>query len=220
MVTANKVLEEYLVRYSGEDVGTTLIGLAAEMEKEVIRLNKARRTVEAERAAAEAIPTLQHLLEWIIARPAHVEHVHVVRFSLVRMLSWAKQYDEAALHLDMLIAEIPNNGEYIRTAAMLHEDRAGTFEIGRKRNAAQNKAEALWERLLTDKTLRLRAPDEYWQARYHWLKHQLRHGRAAEVVKGIETEKAWYPDLGGPQWSKRLMGLADRAREIAGSQSP
>jgi hypothetical protein len=64
---------------------------------------------------------------------------------------------------------------------------------------------------LKDPTLRQQAPAEYWQDRYHWLRHQLGHGHRAEVIKGIETEKVWYPDLGGPPWQARLLELAEQA---------
>jgi hypothetical protein len=74
---------------------------------------------------------------------------------------------------------------------------------------------------LKDASLRDRSPGEYWEARYRWLKHQLRHeGRAAEVLRGIESEKAWHPDLGGPPWQARLLALADQARAMVEASSP
>ncbi|NUQ48209.1 MAG: hypothetical protein HUU22_19515, partial [Phycisphaerae bacterium] len=56
----------------------------------------------------------------------------------------------------------------------------------------------------------------YWEARYCWLRLRLAGGDAAEVARGIESERAWYPDLGGPPWQARLNELAEQARRQAG----
>jgi len=79
----------------------------------------------------------------------------------------------------------------------------------------RDEAEGLWQRLLEDQSLRTAAPAVYWEARYHWLSHQLRHNKAAEVLKGIRSEKAWYPDLGGPPWQGRLLELEAKAARMA-----
>jgi hypothetical protein len=109
------------------------------------------------------------------------------------------------------MTEDPANGSYVRLAALLQEGLARAAGAN-DREEALNRAEALWAELLKDPTLRDGAPAEYWEARYNWLKHQLRHGRTAEVVRGIEAERAWYPDLGGPPWQARLLDLAGLAR--------
>ncbi|MCZ6698209.1 MAG: hypothetical protein O7D94_04680, partial [Planctomycetota bacterium] len=74
------------------------------------------------------------------------------------------------------------------------------------------RAESLWARLLSDAKLRDAWPDVYWEARFHWLSHQLRRKRAAEVVRGIESERAWFPELGGPPWQGKILELAAEAR--------
>jgi tetratricopeptide (TPR) repeat protein len=198
-----------------------LVGLAAEMEKEVTRLKKIGRDVEATHMAADAVETIRQLLDWIQKQPEYKKHVPTVRYSLVKALAQAGCPQEAMTQLEELMRESPSEGEYIRTAARLQEDIArGAGEAtsapagaGRaSRDAALDKAEALWAKLLEDQTLRDRAPDAYWEARYHWLEHQLRHGHAAEVVKGIEAEQAWYPDLGGAPWQTKLLDLAKQAQ--------
>ena len=73
---------------------------------------------------------------------------------------------------------------------------------------------------LKDPTLREHAPAEYWEARYHWLRHQLRHGHNGKVISGIETEKVWHPDLGGPPWQARLLELAEQARAVEETPGP
>ncbi|HVP10498.1 MAG TPA: hypothetical protein VMV94_04830 [Phycisphaerae bacterium] len=202
-----------------------LVGLAAEMEKEITRLKAVGRDSDATRMAGDAVETIRQLLDWIQKQPQYSKYTPTVRYSLVKALSQAGRPEEAVTLLEELMAESPSDGEYLRTAARLQED------IGRgagastsapaggaraSRDSALDKAEALWARLLEDQMLRSRAPDAYWEARYHWLEHQLRHGHAGEVVRGIEAEQAWYPDLGGEPWQGKLRDLAKRA-EAAGT---
>lgn len=201
-----------------------IIGLAAEMEKETARLKSIGRPAEAARMAGDTAETIVQLLEWIQKQPAFREHVPAVRYGLVKALAEAKRPAEAVPHVERLITDKPDEGEYVRMAALLQEAvarggpetasvPAGEGVAGKI--AALDKAEAYWARLLKDETLRQQAPDVYWEARYHWLEHQLRHGRAAEVLTAIDTEKAWYPDLGGPPWDAKLLDLANRAGEAA-----
>jgi tetratricopeptide (TPR) repeat protein len=208
--TARRVLDEYLAQASGSDIGPALIGLAAEMETDIERLRESGRHDEAARLAESSLPTISQLLEWIQGQPEHKQHVPVVRYSLAKALIQARHGDEAKSLLDQLMADDPANGSYVRSAALLYEDLAPA--AGADRDAVLDKAEALWSRLLADQTLRQRAPAEYWAARYYWLRHQLRHGRAEEVAKGIDTERAFFPDLGGPPWQTRLRELAEQAR--------
>jgi len=217
---ANRVLEAYLQRDSGAEAGSVLVGLAAGMESEIQRLQREGRQNEARRMAIETLPALRHLLDWIRSQPDRREQVPVVEFSLLRTLEMAGRQDEAVRELDALLAEHPDNGAYVRTAALLQE-KIAKRRGGPARDAALEKAESLWAKLLQDPSLRRRAPGHYWEARYHWLKHQLRHpGRAAEVLRGIESEKAWYPDLGGPPWQGRLLQLAEQARSQVEAASP
>lgn len=224
---AQRVLDDFLGKTDEAEIGAAMMGLAAEMEAEINRLRGAGQLPEAARVAKSSIPTFRQLLDWIAAQPRHAKYVPVVRFSLAKALIQAGRLDEAGMLLDQLMTEDPGNGNYLRSAALLHEDLAeksarpapGTPTTAPGSAAttrdALDKAESFWMKLLTDPQLRDRAPAEYWEARYYWLRHQLRQGRAVEVLKGIETEKAWFPDLGGPPWQGRLLELAEQARTVA-----
>jgi len=217
---ANRVLEVYLAQDTGAELGGVLVGLAAEMESEIKRLQNAGRQNEAKRMANETLPTVWHLLDWIRSQPGHQKHVPIVELSLVRTLMQAGEEQEAERQLDEMMARHPQNGSYVRIAAQLQET-MGQEVSGPQRDAAMDKAEALWARLLKDTSLRNRSPAEYWEARYNWLRHQLRHdGRAAEVLRGIESDKAWHPELGGPPWQAKLLALADEARAMVEAPSP
>lgn len=219
------VLGRFLELSPGPEAGGVLLGLAAEMEGEVARLRSAGRETEAARAAAETVEIIQALDEWVHTQPdtkqgeAVRRHAGVVRISLVRALIQAGQHDEALRLLDKAMAEAPDDGNLIRYAARFQEQAAESGAPA-KRGAAADRAEALWARLLADAGLREHTPEVYWEARFHWLRHQLRHGHAAEVVRGIETEQAWYPDLGGPPWQARLLELATKARAAAERATP
>lgn len=216
---ANRVLEDYLRENSASELGGDLLKLAAEMEAEVKRLIKVGRREDAKRMAIETLPTIRHLRDWIESRPEYSRHVRVVRFSLANMLILAERYDEAMREIDDLIARYPAEGDYLQAGARLQEKLA-LLAVPSDREDTYDKAEKYWERLLNDARLRDNAPAVYWEARYHWLRHQLRHGKATEVYKGIDSEKAWYPDLGGPPWQTMLLQLADEARAQAGATSP
>lgn len=207
---ANAVLSEYLEQTPGAEAGGVLLGMAADLEAAVARLRSAGRGTEAAERAAETVDIVRQLLTWIESQPRYRQHVSAVRFALAKALVQAGRRDEAVDLLDRMIADAPDNGDYVRHAARLHEK---AMQAGSKpqRNVASERAEALWAKLLSDKGLRDRSPEVYWEARYHWLRHQLRRGRAPDVVKGIETERVWYPDLGGPPWQGRLLSLAREA---------
>ncbi len=216
---ANKVLEEYLGGDTSRELGAVLLALAAEMEGEIKRLDSAGRREDARRMAIETIPTMTHLLDWIEAQPTGRDHVALVRFSLASTLIVAGREAEALEQLEALVAIEPDNGGYVQKAALLHEDLAVRASPSNKARHL-DRAESLWARLLKDPSLLETAPSEYWQARYHWLKHQLRRGRAAEVLSGIESERAWHPDLGGPPWQNRLLLLAEEARLRVETEQP
>jgi len=211
---ATRLLEVYLKEGSGVDVGGILISLAAEMESEIDRLQRVGRRRDAKQMAVDTLPTIRHLLNWVQQRPEHAEHVSVVRFSLARTLARAGRRDEAMGLLEKLMTDDPSNGGYVREAALLQE-RIASMDIAADRKAAKALAEALWAKLLEDPSLRETTPAAYWEARYHWLAFQLTHGRAALVLEGIESEQAWYPDLGGPPWQGRLLNLAEEARSMS-----
>ncbi|MFQ5430826.1 MAG: hypothetical protein ACE5E1_11005, partial [Phycisphaerae bacterium] len=216
---ANQAVEDFLKKGPAKELGSVLLGLAAEMEAEIKRLETAGRKAEARRMANETVPTLRYLLEWIRSRPDQRRHVPIVQFSLVRTLIQAGRARDAVRQLEALMEEDPNNGRYVRRAAILHEDLAAKA-AGAQRVIELNRAESLWARLLKDPTLRTTAPARYWEARCHWYRHQLRHGRAAEVIRGIETEKAWQPDLGGAPWQGRLLELVEEARSALRESPP
>jgi len=211
---AATALGEYMEAAPGSDVGAMLTSLAVEMEGQVDRLRSAGRLENARSMAEDTVSVLRQLLIWVEGRESRRGYGPAVRFSLAKTLLAAQQREEALRVLRDLMREAPDNGAYIRTAAQLHEqEAAGRSGILQANDA--DEAERLWAILLSDEGLRDRAPAEYWEARYHWLRHQLRHGHAADVVKGIETEKAYYPDLGGAPWQGRLNALHDEAAAAA-----
>jgi len=214
---ARRVLEEYLSTVSGDDAGPALLALAAETESEVLRLRDAGRLREAAQLAESSLPTMRQLAQWIEEQPRYARHAATVRFSLARALALAGKREEALALLRQLMDDDPAAGHYVLAAARTMEEAAADAP---NRSDLADQAEALWAQLLKDADLRERAPAEYWEARYHWLRHQLRHGRGGEVVRGIESERAWQPDLGGPPWQQRLLRLAEEARSRADPSGP
>lgn len=211
---AASALGEYMKAAPGSDVGAMLTSMAVEMEGQVERLRSAGRLEDARSMAEDTVAVLRELLVWVEGNDTRRAYGPAVRFSLAKTLLSAQQREEALRVLRDLMREAPDNGAYIRTAAQLHEqEAAGRSGIIHDKDA--DEAERLWSLLLADEGLRDRSPAEYWEARYHWLRHQLRHGHAAEVVKGIETERAYYPDLGGAPWQGRLNALRDEAAAMA-----
>lgn len=216
---AATALGEYMEAAPGSDMGAMLSSLAAEMEGQVERLRAAGRLAEARSMAEDTVAVLRQLQAWVDEKDTRRAYGPAVRFSLAKTLLAAEQREEALRVLQDLMREAPDNGAYIRTAARLHEQEASALS-GILQTKEADEAERLWATLLTDEGLRERSPAEYWEARYHWLRHQLRHGHADEVVKGIETEKAFYPDLGGAPWQGRLLTLRDEAEAKVKASAP
>ncbi|HPF39888.1 MAG TPA: tetratricopeptide repeat protein [Phycisphaerae bacterium] len=216
---ANRALEQFIRRGGDEDLGGVLISLAADMQSEIEKLQRFGRRDEARRLAEQTIPTIRYLIEWLEGRPEHREHVTVAQLALIDTLMSAEQLNEAQTLLDRLIEASPSNGVFLRRAAKLREHMADIAPAG-DRDRLSDEAEARWARLLSDPQLRTNAPRVYWEARYNWLKHQLRHGKAAEVVAGIESERAWAPRLGGPPWQGQLMDLLAKARRATDTAQP
>lgn len=207
-----KVTSELVSRASAMSPGPELVSVAAELETEVGRRVSEGQTAEAERLANEVVPVIKRLLDQVASDPHRSADLSVVTFSLARMLVHAGRAAEAAPLIDGLVAGSPDDANYVRYQALVYE------RVARAPGAAydaQIKAEKGWEKLLEDRTLRETAPSRYWEARYYWLRWQLEHGRKDEVAKGIDAEKAWYPELGGSPWKERLMELAERARGVA-----
>lgn len=205
------VLDDYVRAVPGDQVGGVLIGLAAGMESEIDRLARAQRLPEARRVAIAAVPTLRQLLAWVEGQPSRKSDVPLVRFSLVRVLECAGDAPAALEQLDRLMQDSPKDGRYVRMAALLNESlgRAATGDAAKKR---LSHAEDFWAQLLSDVTLRDRAPDVFWEARYRWLRLRFEAGHASEVARGIEAERAWFPALGGAPWQGKLLELAEEAR--------
>ncbi len=215
---ANQTLESFLSQASGPEFGSILARLAADMEHETESLRSLGRRQEARRVAADMAAILRQLLAWLETHPANERHAAIIRFSLARALRQAGEFAEAMEVLDELMQRHPKDGGYLREAALTQEELA-EVAAEPKRAAEYDLAEALWEKLLRDESLRDNAPNVYWEARYHWLRHQLRKGHAAMVARAIDTERAWYPALGGPPWQGKLLDLAVEARRKIASES-
>src|SRR5262249_43054046 len=125
---------------------------------------------------------------------------------------------EAAHQVNQFLKLDPGNGNLIYLAASMAQQQADATSNPSKSNAEA--AQGLWSKLLQDQQLRETQPSYYWEARFFWLQWQLRTGHAAEVLKGINAEKAWYPDLGGPPWQARILQLAEEARQSSDSNLP
>jgi len=211
---ARQALQDFVEGGVDDNLGSILLQMSAEMQAEILKLNRYGRDSEARELAGQTIPTLRYLIRWLERSPTHKQHVPVAQLALIDTLLYAEKLDEARTLLDELIEQSPNSGSYLRRAAQLRERMAKRAE-GADAKRLRDEAESLWQRLLEDRSLRTAAPAVYWEARYYWLSHQLRHNKAAEVLKGIRSEKAWYPDLGGPPWQGRLLELEAKAARMA-----
>ncbi len=186
------------------------VELASALEAEVDRLVASGHSGPAALAALDAAGVFSRLLD-TQGQSDEASQVAAARLGLARMLALAGKHESAREQFDRLIADDPTNGSLLLSAARMEEDAIRGAD-GTDADIAPHRAESLWARLLADETLRDRAPAEYWEARYYWLAHQLRQGRADEVARGIAAERAWYPELGGPPWQDKLSHLAEQAR--------
>ncbi|HKQ46652.1 MAG TPA: hypothetical protein VJZ71_01130 [Phycisphaerae bacterium] len=212
---ARREFDAILNDASGAQRGPLLAALAAHYEGAARRLQKADRTDDAKKNWSACAGILRELIAWMDKQPDGDElrrAAIAARVGLAEALVQLGEFAAARAQYDELIAADPANGDHLRRAALLEEQLAASSS----HPDAADRAEAQWGRLLEDASLRQRSPEVYWEARYYWLAHQLRHGRAADVWKGIESEKAWFPDLGGPPWQGRLLELAAKAREADG----
>lgn len=211
---AAAVVNEFIQTVPPEQAGETLLGLAAAMEAEIRRLETLGRADESQRMAASALPTLRELLAWIEKQPDRQVQVGVVQLSLLRVLEQAGRLDEALQLAETLRAADPRNGALLTAIARLTEVQARAAS-GAAAAELRAKSEKAWGELLSDPALRETSPEVYWEARWRWLRLRLEGGHAAEVVKAIESEQAWYPALGGAPWQGRLKQLAEQARAAA-----
>jgi tetratricopeptide (TPR) repeat protein len=217
---ARHALAEFLSRSAQEETGAVLGGLLAETEAQIDRLRVLGRRQEAARAASDMVPLLETLLAWVEGSPRHASHAGVVRASLANALHEAGRIEEAVTQLDAAQAAGPADLRVLHLAAVWAEETAR--QAGdRQKASAPPPAQARWGRLLEVPGIRETAPKVYWEARYHWLRYALDAGKAADVLNAIDSEKAWFPDLGGPPWQARLLELADQARAaLAAGDTP
>jgi len=162
------------------------------------------RTAEVRRLASAGVPVMHRVAARLSGDPARAAEAAAARFGVARMLLYAGQAVEARALFEELTQADPANSAYRRCLRQCDEQLArasGATEADRRR------AERAWAQTLADPRLRDHAPEQYWEARYHWLRWQFDAGRRAEVARGIEAERAWFPDLGGPPWRERLLAL-------------
>ncbi|HUN80034.1 MAG TPA: tetratricopeptide repeat protein [Phycisphaerae bacterium] len=214
---ARASLLELLKTGDDGEAASAVQSVAADTVAGVSRLRKSGRAGEAKKAAVAGVSTLEEALKWADGSAGRRDVARALRQSLAELLQQSGRLNEAFEQLDKLMADEPSNGQVLLLAARIQEERADAAKEAEKPKLA-DQAETLWARLLEDTKLRDNAPAVYWEARYRWLGHQLRRGRSAEVVRAIETERAWYPELGGPPWQGLLLELADKAR-LAGPGS-
>jgi tetratricopeptide (TPR) repeat protein len=214
---ARKEFEELMNQAPDAQRGRILAALAEQLQTEARRLQDSGRSDDAKNIFAQTVGVYRNLLDWLNTQPESADQIAAVRSNLAQALAQSGDLQGARSEYDQLIAADPKNGEYLYKAAQSEEVAARSTNPTDA--AAADRAESYWARLLEDGALLDRAPAVYWEARYYWLSHQLRHGRAGDVWKGIESEKAWYPDLGGPPWQGRLMELAQMARDAGPQQN-
>lgn len=214
---AQRVVDSYLKIAPPQRAGQILATLADGMQQEVEAKLDAGRLEEARQLATSAIPTFEQLETWAKTNPAAAAQVDAVSLGLARMRYAAGHLDEAARMVSALVIKDPRNGNYQRLSALIQTATLGEAPAGLRIVAARE----AWERVLTDGALRERAPQRYWEARYHLLKLLMMEGRAAEVEAAIRSERVWFPELGGPPWRRRLNELYDEAlRRAAPAKAP
>lgn len=191
---------------------TPLLALIADgVPRELDRLRDETAEDAARELAADALPVFEQLYEWCRTNPPDAERDRVVRYGLARVLRHAGRFADAARLARELISEDERNGDFRRLYALALEDDL-------REDAPVAAVEAVrdaWGRLLTDQTLKQRAPQRYWEARVHFLRALVRLGRGEEVLKAIEQERVWSPDLGGDPWRKQFEALSRSAESIS-----
>ena len=205
-------LERYLQAVPAERAGAVLSSLAAGVEEEVERLRAAGEAEAARKLAGESVETFARLEQWVRQDAQRSASVPVVAFGHARMLYFAGDYDPAQEILAELRREDAQNGNYQRLMALVLTARLSADAPAAQIKAAQD----AWAVLLQDTTLRKRAPERFWEARYNWLALLLQKGAAADVEHAIKQELVWYPDLGGGAWRAELLELRRQARRQLG----
>lgn len=187
-----------------------ILRLVVDIQKQAERITP---NVESyEQFAKKVLPILEKVENWVGKQRRERNAIRSVRLQIIRSAGRAA---EALPLAETLVKDDPDNGSHLHCAASLLEQIAQSVPQEEK-IPLWDRAEGYWARLLEDGALRDSAPKVYWEARFQWLTHQLRHGKKAEVAKAIETERAWYPELGGPPWQGKLVELLEEAKPGAG----
>ena len=209
---ATQLLEQYLQAAPPEQTGAVLIALAQGMQEEVERLQQAGQAEAAHQLAADSLNTFTQLEKWIRQDARLLDSLPLVTFRRAQMLYISGQFGPARQLMADLLKQNPLNGNYQRQYAQIL-----TAQLPEQASSAQlDTAMAAWTELLKDTTLRKRAPERYWEARYHWLVLLLRSGKAADVEHAIQQDRVWHPNLGGPPWQEKLLSLRNEARQQLG----
>ncbi|MFH1746336.1 MAG: tetratricopeptide repeat protein [Planctomycetota bacterium] len=209
---ATQILEQYLQAVPAKQAGAVLASLARGMQEEVERLVAAGQAEAARQLASESVDTFTQLEQWLKQDPQRARNVPVVAFGRAQMLHIAGRPDEARRIVADLLKQSPQNGNYQRLLAQILVEQLTEASSVDEVKAAQD----AWAELLKDPSLRKRAPERFWEARYNWLMLLLRAGNAADVESAIKQELVWYPDLGGPPWQAKLLELRKQARVALG----
>jgi tetratricopeptide (TPR) repeat protein len=215
---ARQTLRKYLDTLTDSSNDSTLLHLTGQIQQEIDQLKHAGRDTQMRQAAADGVLVMEQLLEWLPGRTQYADYLPAVRIALIETMRAAGRDKDAAQRVEQYLAKDPGNGNLLYLAASIAQQQSDNDPSGNK--DAADRAERLWSKLLQDQSLREQRPAMYWEARYYWLRYQLQHGRGQEVVRGIATEEAWYPDLGGPPWQTRLLELADEARGAPEKPTP
>ncbi len=194
-----------------EQIGGALAGLAVDLQAEVQRLWDDGQADAARRLAEDALSAFEELERRIAADPARAAHVEAVRAGRAQMCYLSGRHEEARRLVEPLLAARPRHGPYQRLRALVAAAQLTDTSSPDDVRAAQE----AWAALLVDAGLRGRAPQLYWEARYHWLRLAVRLGQAADVMQAIAQEEIWHPDLGGPPWREKLGALREEARQRA-----
>ena len=206
---ATQILEQYLQTTPPEQTGALLSSLARGMQEEVERLQETGQTEAAHRLAADSLNTFTQLEKWLRQDAKRLDSVPLVTFRRAQMLYISGQSEPARQLMADLLKQNPRNGNYQRLYAQIL-----TAQLPEQPSSIQLEiAMAAWTELLKDTTLRKRAPERYWEARYHWLTLLLRAGKAAEVEHAIQQDQVWHPNLGGPPWQEKLLSLRNEAHQ-------
>lgn len=207
-------LAEFLPKASAETARPLLRGLVEELELEVGRLVNAGQPADARELAAEMVPMVRRVLEWLQAQRSQGSELPGLRLSVARLMVHAGQAVDALPLLEQAARDRSGDDQVRRYLALTYE------QVARTRSDAPldmaDKAERAWAKFLDDRGLRQRAPHRYWEARYYWLRWQLDRGSPEFVAREIDRDRTAQPDLGGTPWRERLQELLEKARALSG----